>query len=296
MVSISRDRRRRLVASREMDARQEVARHDLATAMAKITVPSVRGRRWMVETKVAYGEVVLEIASPVLDMADIGVLLALLCIAARENGSGLTKAGGQSPGLLPAVRLGERNLASEIDCTMVECTVHNLAGVLGRNIRDGRTARAIRRSLIRLGQVVITATKKEGDWAATHLLHAVSKRGGRLVVGLNYRATLVIAGGGQYAAIPMMQWRQGTPVQQAVLYRLAVLTTGRLASVSIGTLVAACWAAPASSPKALQRRKERVRAAIRSGVAVPRGVSVRIDLQDIVRVRRVARDLEGPCA
>jgi len=67
-----------------MDARQGVARQDMALGLSSFIKPVIRGKRgWIEGVKQQWNGGTLEIAGPELDAGDLGVLLALLALALR---------------------------------------------------------------------------------------------------------------------------------------------------------------------------------------------------------------------
>ncbi|MES9811654.1 MAG: hypothetical protein ABW161_02625 [Candidatus Thiodiazotropha sp.] len=109
---------------REIDARQDVARQDMALGLAGLVRSAIRlkpgERRAYIEgLRQRWNGGVIEISGPEIDADDLGVLLALLAIAGREGGN--VRPGGDVPGLLPATTRTGENAARE-SSTITVCT------------------------------------------------------------------------------------------------------------------------------------------------------------------------------
>lgn len=276
----------RQIAAREIDARNEIARQDLATAnaLADLVTPRVSGRRRAyIETACVWRGVRIEIRGPEIDPTDLGVLLALLALAIRDVRD---IAPGVSRGeLIPADRRDENSVAP-LDSLNVQTTVAEIARMIGRDPRDGRARAAIRAAVSRLASVVMTPIADE-DWGVTHLIRGAVARGGAVTASLNYRATKVIVGGGQWTPIDMARWRSARgDVERLLLHRIAALTTGRLVTAHLDTLAAKCWT---TEPRHAHERRDRrglVRAAIESGRVLPADIRAVIGAAGLVTFTR----------
>lgn len=278
----------RRLAAREIDARNGIARQDLATAMAEIFTPRVRGRRQVIETERVYRGVTVRITGPELDATDLAVLLALHALASRNVGDVAPCA--ERGDLLPIERRPE-NVARDLDSLAVQTTVAEVAELIGRDARDGRAAVAIRRSLRYLMMVVVEG-ERDGSWGANHLVSAAASRGGALAVGLNYRATRAVMGAGQWAAVDMTRFRKATGIERVLMHRLAAHCTGGVPlPVGLDRLAAVCWTRPPKSDDDARKRRNRIRAALPR--ALPADVSADVDQNGLVTFRRGTRNTQA---
>lgn len=272
----------RRVAAREMDARHEVARHELCCAMARLCSPRIRGRkRIYIEIATEYRGVKVEIKGPELDSFDLGVLLAIYALAAKDVTDRDTC---ESRALLAddPKRSGQPNAAAAMDSLRVRTNVAEVAEIVGRDGRDGDARKRIRESIARLMSFTVAGTRGE-TWGATHLIERAADALGQLTIDLDYRATRAVLGEGQWAAISMQRWREcRAPLDRVLLHRIAALTTGRPIQVSLDTLAAGCWADEPHGDHDLRWRRQQVRSSIVSGIAVPDGFTALIDARGIV--------------
>lgn len=273
----------RQIAAREIDARNEIARQDLATAMAEIFTPRIRGRRHVVEVERVYRGVTVRITAPELDATDLGVLLALHAIAARDVRDLATCASRAD--LMPVDR-AECNDSRDMSSLVVHTSVHEIARMIGRDPRDGRAAAMIRAALRHLMMVVVEGSRGQ-SWGANHLIRAPSECGGRVVASLNYRATLAILGQGQWAAVDMARFRRASEIERVLMHRLAAhCTGGSPLPVSLDRLAETCWTRPAKDERRQRERVSLVRAALPH--VLPRDTAAVVDARGIVTFRRVA--------
>jgi len=211
-----------------MDARQGVARQDMALGLAPFVKPAIRGKRgWVEGVKQQWNGGVLEIAGPELDAGDLGVLLALLALALRvaDEDEAQLEPGRAVKGILPEPG-GKPNAAAEKDVLPMQTTLAEVCREIGRNPEDGRAHAAIRASIKRLQGVVIEARNSDA-WASTHLIAGAAGRGKAAVnVTLNYRLTRAVLGTASYGRVRMSVWRQLSPVGQCLYHWLACWRPG----------------------------------------------------------------------
>lgn len=281
------------IAAREIDARQHIARQDLATAFAEIFTPRIRGQRRVVDVVRKYREVTVCISGPELDAGDLGVLLALLVIAEKDVTD--TAPAHTRAGLIPASQRGEENAAAVLDSVGVQTSVAEVAQMIGRDPRDGRAARAVRRSLKYLMMVVIEATRGE-MWGATHLVGIVAGRGGWLSVSLNYRATKAVMGSGQWAPVDMRRWVGATEVERILMHRLAAHCVGCPLPVSLNRLATTCWTRPPANSHERARRVRKIAAALPK--VLPAGVTCTVGngLVTFRDARRTSSAMPAACS
>lgn len=283
-MKTSTDLARRSLA-RELDARNDVARQDLATAMAEIFTPRIRGRRQIVEAERTFHGVTVRITGPELDATDLGVLLALHAIAVRDVGDVAPCAARTN--LLPDERKAVNNARNSASLA-IRTTVAAVAELLGRDSRDGRAAGMVRKSLRYLMMVVVEG-ERDGNWGANHLIAAAWDRGGALTVSLNYRATRAVMGTGQWAAVDVARFRSATEIERVLMHRLAAHCTGGAPlPVGLDRLVAVCWTRPAKSEVEARVRRSRIRAALPR--ALPAGIIATVGQDGVVTFRRVTRN------
>jgi hypothetical protein len=261
-----------------MDARQGVARQDMALGLAPFIKPVIRGRRgWVEGVKQRWNGGVLEIAGSELDAGDLGVLLALLALALRaaaDECEPQLEAGHKVSGMLPTSGSpkGTPNAATDKDVLPMQTTLASICREIGRNPEDGRAHAAIRASIKRLQGVVIEA--RSGDaWASTHLITSAVGRGKAAVsIALNYRLTRAVLGTASYGRIRMSVWRQLSPVGQCLYHWLACWRPGYGACPPIGidTLARHVWG-DAKQGAAQRERRRLLRAAIEELNAAGRG-------------------------
>jgi len=283
MASTDHSRR---IAARAMDARAEVARHDLCWAQARLCSPRIRGRRRIyVEIVAQYNGVTIEIRGPELDAFDVGVLLAVYAIAAQDVSD---RASCEERGMLAVdpAHAGQPNAAACMDSLRVQTTIAAIAEKVGRDSRDGDARKRIRQSISRLMSFTVAGTN--GDtWGATHLIQRAGDTHGEITIDLDYRASLAVMGEGQWAAVSMRQWREcSSPLERVLLHRIAVLTTGRPVTVGLDVLARGCWADEARDDHDRRWRRQQVRDALAAGRALPSGITAETDARGVVTFRR----------
>ena len=247
-------------AWREIDARNGIARQDMAFGLAPFIRPQIRGQRAYIEgVSQPWNGGILEISGPQIDSDDLGVLLALLTIAVQnEQSCGQLVAGQQAEGLIPEDRAAPANKALQNDSARVETTMAEICRQLGRNPEDGSAHRAIRASIKRLAAVVVEARSGE-DWAATHLIAGAAGRGrGAVRVKLSYRLTRALIGEGSYSRIKMETWRSLAPVARVLYHWLCAWRPGGGACplVSVDALTKHVWGEVATGAKQRERRQQ----------------------------------------
>jgi len=275
----------RRTAAREIDAREEVARQDLATAIAEIFTPRVCGDRRVIKTERTYGHVTVRIAGPELTATDLGVLLALYVLAAR-NVSDVAPCATRG-GLMPLERRDE-NAADGLDSLAVHTTLGEVAAMIGRDPRDTRAKDMVHGSLQYLMMVVVSGGR-ENRWAANHLISAAKDEGGGIVVYLNFRATHAVMGAGQWAAVDMARFREASEIERVLMHRLAAHCTGGAPlPVSLDRLAKTCWTRPPKNGDDARKRRNRIRDAL--PYALPANVTATIDQKGLVTFRRGTRN------
>jgi hypothetical protein len=248
-----------------MDARQGVARQDMALGLAPFVKPAIRGKRgWVEGVKQQWNGGTLELAGPELDAGDLGVLLALLALALRAaaDKEPHLESGREVKGILPEPG-GKPNAASEKDVLPMQTTLASICREIGRDPADGRAHTAIRNSLKRLQGVVIEA-RSGNDWASTHLISGAAGRGKAAVsITLNYRLTRAVLGTASYGRIRMSVWRQLSPVGQCLYHWLACWRPGYGACppIRLDTLARHVWG-DEKQGAAQRERRRLLRAAI----------------------------------
>lgn len=273
-------------AALEIDARNRVARQDLATAFAAIYTPRVVGQRLYIETSALYHGVVIRISGPEIDPTDLGVLLSIVTIAGSAHSN--VRPGAECGSLLPhppAEHDGRAkpNAAAGEGSVMVETSIHAIATMIGRDGRDGQAARAIRASLRRLMSIVISAERGE-EWGITHLLRSSVGRGGSVEIDLNYRATRAVTGEGQWAPLDMTRFRDAGPLERILMHRLAAHCVGHPLLVTIDRLVEVCWTRPPKNAADKRKRRQLIRNALPR--CLPAGVSARVSARGAVTFKR----------
>jgi hypothetical protein len=252
-----------------MDARQGVARQDMALGLASFIKPVIRGKRGLVEgVKQQWNGGTLELAGPELDAGDLGVLLALLALALRaaaDKDEPHLESGHRINGMLPTPSSpkGTPNAATDKDVLTVQTTLAAVCREIGRDPEDGRAHTAIRASIKRLQGVVIEA-RSGGAWASTHLIAGAAGRGKAAVsITLNYRLTRAVLGTASYGRIRMSVWRQLSPVSQCLYHFLACWRPGYGAcpQIRLDTLARHVWR-DAKQGAAQRERRRLLRAGI----------------------------------
>jgi hypothetical protein len=206
-------------ARRDIDVRERVARNDMAFGLTSIVRALRRGaKREYVELSQSWGGGVIQIAGPVIDDWDLGVLLVLETLALRNPQN--KQLGKQVHNLLPQPkegRLTEDNTASEHETITIRTSLADICNELEVG-DDGPTRAAIRKSIRRLTSIVVEA--EHGDrWALTHLIQGVVGKGRNSVeVTLSYRLTRAILGSGSYARIYLRSYRALPAGAPRVLY------------------------------------------------------------------------------
>jgi hypothetical protein len=274
-----------------MDARNDVSRQDMALGLASFVRPVVRGKRgWIEGIKQVWNGGVLELNGPELDAGDLGVLLALLALALREQADGgaeLAK-GRDVAGLLPVTssRPGANN-AADNDAMTLQTTLADICREIGRDPSDGRAHAAIRTSIKRLQGFVVEA--RSGDqWATTHLITGAAGRGkGAVSVALSYRLTRAVMGDGSYGRVRMEVWRELSPTAQCLYHFLACWRPGhgKCPQIGMDTLARHVWGEAPATGALVRKRRQQLRAALaelpRDEWAISESGAVRIERKNI---------------
>ena len=246
-------------ARRSMDARQGVARQDMALGLAPFVKPVIRGKRgWIEGIKQSWNGGVLELAGPELDAGDLGVLLALLALALRAAAGDEPhlESGHEIKGMLPESG-GKPNAAGDEDVLRLQATLAAICREVGRDPEDGRAHAAIRASIKRLQGVVIEA--RSGDaWASTNLVAGQAGRGkGAVSIALNYRLTRAVLGTASYGRIRMSVWRRLSPVGQCLYHWLSCWRpgSGTCPAIGIDALARHVWADEKQGAAQRERRR-----------------------------------------
>jgi hypothetical protein len=282
---------------RAMDAKDEVARQDMAFGLCTLVRPAIRlvtgQRRAFIEgapQRWQGGEIVVQ--GPEVDSDDLGVLLACAAIAVEQFDLPSTRLapGVHSPGLVAPSRPGALNLAEELDVCTIHTTLAAVCRRLGRRPDDGRAHQSIRGSLARLASVVVIA--RQGDEEAfTHLIAAGASTGKhRLRVTLSFRLTGALAGTRSYGRIHMDTWRHLKPVARVVYHWLACWRPGhgRCPPIGLDALAKHVWGTTETSPALAARRRQQLRAALAELPANEWKVSVAGQLVHLERLVRLA--------
>ncbi len=247
-------------ARRSMDARQGVARQDMALGLAPFIKPVIRGKRgWVEGITQPWNGGMLELAGPELDAGDLGVLLALLALALRAvaGDEPHLESGREIQGMLPAPG-GKPNAAAEKDVLPMQTTLAAICREIGRDPEDGRAHAAIRASIKRLQGVVIEA--RSGDaWASTHLIAGAAGRGKAAVsITLNYRLTRAVLGTASYGRVRMCVWRSLSPVAQCLYHFLACWRPGygTCPPIRLDALARHVWGEDAKGAMVRRRRQQ----------------------------------------
>lgn len=263
----------------DIDARDGLARQDLALAFAQIFTPKIVGRRQYLEQRVKWKNGWIQFNSPELDSTDLAVLLASTLLAARCPHD---LAPSQNREALLPVMAGKNGVADS-ESMGVDTSIRELAVIIKRDPRDGRAAVAIRASLRRLMSVVVTVSQGgEDNWGSTHLVTAAFSAGGRLKIALNFRATRAVLGNGNWARVNVAKIAAAGPVERVLMHRLAALCVGKPLPVSISRLTETCWTREATTARRQKEREAAVRAALICGSVVPDGRVVKISNAGIV--------------
>lgn len=271
--------------ARAIDARLEVARHELCCATARLYSPRARGHRLFIEISAAYNGVIVEIRGPELDAMDLGVLLAIYALAGCDVSDRDTC---EARGMLTtdAARGGKQNAAADMESLRVCTSIAAIAAMIGRDPRDGQARKRIRQSIARLMSITVAGTRGE-KWGATALIKRPRDEDGRLTLDLDFRATRAVMGEGQWAAISMQQWRECRgDLERVLLHRVAALTTGRLRTVSLDVLADRCWAHDSKGDHDRRWRRQQVRDALLAGRVTPAGITASIDQRGLVTFTR----------
>uniref|UniRef100_E6PSI4 Putative Replication protein C n=1 Tax=mine drainage metagenome TaxID=410659 RepID=E6PSI4_9ZZZZ len=245
-----------------MDARQGVARQDMALGLAPFIKPVIRGKRgWVEGITQQWNGGTLELAGPELDAGDLGVLLALLALALRAvaGDEPHLESGRAAKGILPEPGGKPKpNAAAEKDVLPMQTTLAAICREIGRDPEDGRAHAAIRASIKRLQGVVIEA--RSGDaWASTHLIAGAAGRGKAAVsITLNYRLTRAVLGTASYGRVRMQVFRDLSPVGQVLYHWLACWRPGygTCPPIRLDTLARHVWGEDAKGAMVRRRRQQ----------------------------------------
>ncbi len=251
-----------------MDARNGIARQDMALGLASFVRPVIRGKRgWIEGVKQSWNGGTLEINGPEMDAGDLGVLLALLALALRQQADGgaeLAK-GRDIAGMLPNPdgRDGANN-AADSDALTLQTTLADICREIGRDPDDGRAHAAIRASIKRLQGFVIEA-RDDDQWATTHLVAGAAGRGkGAVNIALSYRLTRAVLGEGSYGRMRMAVWRELSPTAQCLYHFLACWRPGhgQCPTIGLDTLAKHVWGEAPATGAAMRDRRRMLRVAL----------------------------------
>jgi hypothetical protein len=299
---MARSKRSQLSSSirRAVDARDYVARQDMAFGLCALVRPAIRlgagRRRAFVEGRPQRwqgGEVIVQ--GPEIDSDDLGVLLACAAIALErfDHPSTRLDAGKRSTGLVAPSRPGVANLAEDLDACTVATSFAEVCRLLGRSPDDGRAHAAIRASLARLASIVLIARQGHEE-AFTHLLASGESTGrNRLTVTLSFRLTGTLVGARSYGRIRMDAWQRLKPVARVLYHWLACWRPGhgRCPPIGLDTLAAHVWGPDDATPNLARRHRQQLRAAL--GELPADEWRVHIDGQ-LVHIQRLARAADSP--
>jgi hypothetical protein len=193
---------KRAIASREIDARNDVARLDMAFGLASVARPRKTGAqpKAFAETiKQTWVGGVIGIRGIALSDHDLGVLLALIILAEQQKP--VVEQGVSIEGLLLPTK--SENAATVADVVTVKTTHAKVAMTMGIKSKGSCVNDAIWESLKNLATIVIDV-KDNNRVALTHLIkQGQGTKDTALVVTLSYRITRAIFGDGSFAAVDM---------------------------------------------------------------------------------------------
>lgn len=200
--------------SLEIDARNEVARLDMAFGLASIVRPARAGLvRKAIEKRQPWNGGEITIKGNELDDHDFGVLLALLVIGEQKP---TLQKGCEVEGLLPIKR--KANLAESADVVTIHTTFGEIRNILGLKSDGRKNNDAIWSSITTLATMVVEANADD-NWSFTHLIGNGKGEGNKTFsLTLSYRLTRALLGEGSYAAIDMHVFRSLPSGTTRVLY------------------------------------------------------------------------------
>lgn len=200
----SEKQRKNAIASREIDAREEVARYDMAFGIASIARPLKKGSvRTAFIKKQGWKGGVICIRGITPDDHDLGVLLAFIVLAEQQRPE--RQQGREVAELLLPTK--QKNAAADLDVVTVAITYAAVRQILGLKSDSGTNNAAIWQSLCNLATIVIDA-QADGKIALTHLIRPSRGTANEtLTVTLSYRLTRALLGEGSYGAIDMKAFR-----------------------------------------------------------------------------------------
>lgn len=237
---VSNKTRKNNLASAAIDARNDVARFDMACGLASLARPLKTGaRREAFHIKQKWNGGSLDIVGVALSDYDLGVLLALIVLAEKQQPE--PQLGSEISNLLPATT--EENLAKGLEVVTINTSFAAIKKILGVTTDDGNTNDVIWESLRLLATTVVDA--RDGKRRAiTHLISYGKGLEDSLSVTLSYRLTRALMGAGSYAAIKMDVFARLPRGTVRILYVwLSSWYGGALGAraVGINTLVESVW-------------------------------------------------------
>ncbi|MGE0106623.1 MAG: replication protein C, IncQ-type [Thiomonas sp.] len=276
-------------ARRSLDARHGIARQDMATGLAGLFRPVIRGKRaWVEGIHQPWNGGILEFAGPELDAGDLLVLLACQVIALRQHEDGsATKRAGKEAAIVPQTKAQAENKALEAPTLGIQTAMAEICRLIGRDPDDGRAHAAIKASLKRLSAIVVEA-RAGGDWATTQLLASpAGNRRGAVTVALNYRLTRALLGEGSYGRIDVQALAALPPITQVLAAWLACWRPGygQCPAIGLDTLCGHVWREPA---KGSAQQRDRRRQAKKALAMLPKGewlVSIADGMVSIERIK-----------
>lgn len=274
------------IASIEIDARQEIARFDMAVGLASIARPLRHGAQpngFITRQKWNGGDISIRGLSP--DDHDLGVLLAFILLAEQQKPA--TQPGEEVEGLLLPTKTVNAAASSEV--VTIKATYSQIRKLLGIKAGSVCSNSAIWESLTNLSTIVIDV--KDGERTAlTHLIkHGAATTGAALTVTLSYRLTRAMLGGGSYAAVDMTVFRALPKGAARIMYVWLASWFGGAAGtniISLDKLAKHVWGEGKSTNEEKRKRRHCMKIALTKLVEVSTGGWV-VKMNEPVEITRI---------
>lgn len=273
-------------ASLAIDARDGVARYDMACGLASMARPLKKGAiRFEYKVKQTWVQADLAMSGLELSDYDLGVLLALIVVAERQKPE--LQLGSKINNLLPNIE--EENLAEGLDVVTVNTNFSEIKKILGVTSGNGNTNDTIWESLKYLAMTIIDV-KQGKQRAITHLIGYGKGLDDSLSVCLSYRLTKALMGKGSYASIRMSTFNSLPKGTARILYVwLASWFAGSFGTrtVRINTLVENVWGKKIQkiTQNEMKERRRTIRNALTNIATISNEWGVEI-VEDIAIVER----------
>lgn len=204
-VQVEKDKKANTKRRIKEDNKASVLRYEMATGIAPIARPLKKGaKRYIMDIKQKWKGGEIRYYGAELDDTDLGVLLALLFIAQKQQPK--TQPGSQIENLLPSdskirnlfpEEVGSEgeiaNFAKQKEVVAIKASYTEIRQLLGIKGEGKSNDKTINECLLHLSTIVVYFRKGK-DNSFTHLIQSGRGRDGKLDIALSYRLTASLLG------------------------------------------------------------------------------------------------------